>query len=237
MAGLLIGTSFLTSLLTACLGAGGGVMLLGVMAQIIPPQAIIPLHGMVQLGSNANRAAMLVRYIDRQLILTFLPGAAVGALLGSLVLISLPPSLLYLSIAGFILYLCWGPALPQVAMSRRGTIVIGALTTFLTLFVGATGPLIGAYLKQLYHHRFQIMATLAAVMSLQHIIKIAVFQQAGANLWPWLPLAGVMILSGAIGTWVGLRILKHMPERHFTRLFNWVLTLLAVRLMWQAWAG
>lgn len=237
MAGLLIGTSFLTSLLTACLGAGGGVMLLGVMAQIIPPQVIIPLHGMVQLGSNANRAAMLFRHIDRPLILTFLPGAAVGALLGSLVLMSLPPTLLYLSIASFILYLCWGPALPNVAMGQRGTVIVGAVTTFLTLFVGATGPLIGAYLKQLYTNRFQIMATLAAVMSLQHVIKMAVFQQAGVNLGPWLPLAGAMILSGAIGTWVGLRILKHMPERQFARLFNWVLTLLALRLIWQALVG
>ncbi|MGM0543347.1 MAG: sulfite exporter TauE/SafE family protein [Pseudomonadota bacterium] len=233
----MIGSSFLTSLLTACLGAGGGVMLLGVMAQIIPPQVIIPLHGMVQLGSNANRAAMLFRHIDRRLILTFLPGAAVGALLGSLVLISLPPTVLYLSIASFILYLCWGPALPKLAMGQRGTVVVGAVTTFLSLFVGATGPLIGAYLKQLYTHRFQIMATLAAVMSLQHVIKMAVFQQAGVNLGPWLPLAGAMILSGAIGTWVGLRILKHMPERQFARLFNAVLTLLALRLVWQALVG
>ena len=67
-------------------------MLLGVMAQLIPPQSIIPLHGMVQLGSNAHRAALLFRHIDRRLVLTFLPGAVVGALLGSLVLITLPLS-------------------------------------------------------------------------------------------------------------------------------------------------
>lgn len=212
-------------------------MLLGVMAQIIPPQVIIPLHGMVQLASNANRAALLFSYIDRQLILTFLPGAIIGALLGSLVLISLPPVVMHLSIASFILYLCWGPALPNVAMGRRGTLLIGLVTTFLTLFVGATGPLVGAYLKQLYHNRFQIMATLAAVLSLQHVIKIAVFQQAGFALWPWLPLVGLMITTGAIGTWVGVSILKHIPERQFANLFNWILTLLAVRLIWQGLSG
>ncbi|WP_245748382.1 sulfite exporter TauE/SafE family protein [Vreelandella subterranea] len=233
----MIGTSFLTSLLTACLGAGGGILLLGIMAQIVPPQAIIPLHGMVQLGSNANRAAMLWRDIDRQMVVAFLPGAAVGALLGSLVLISLPSDFLYLSIASFIVYLCWGPALPKIVMGRRGTLLMGAVTTFLTLFVGATGPLIGAYLKQLYQQRFTIVATLAAVMSVQHVIKILVFQQAGFSLVPWLSLAGAMIASGAIGTWVGLRILKHMPERRFAHIFNWVLTLLAARLVWQALSG
>lgn len=212
-------------------------MLLGVMAQIIPAPAIIPLHGMVQLGSNANRAAMLWRDIDRKMVIAFLPGAAMGALLGSLVLIALPPNLLYLSIASFIVYLCWGPTLPSMIMGRRGTLLMGAVTTFLTLFVGATGPLVGAYLKQLYHQRFTIVATLAAVMSLQHVIKIVVFQQAGFNLVPWIPLAGAMIASGAIGTWVGLRLLKHMSEHHFANLFNWVLTLLAVRLIWQALTG
>lgn len=235
--GLLIGTSFLTSLLPACLGAGGGIMLLGVMAQLIPPQSIIPLHGMVQLGSNANRAALLLRHIDHRLVLTFLPGAIVGALLGSLVLITLPSTAMYLTIASFILYLCWGPGLPKVAMGRRGTLLIGVVTTFLTLFVGATGPLIGAYLKQLYTDQFKIMATLAGVMSLQHVVKIVVFQQAGFSLWPWLPLVAAMIVSGALGTWTGLGILKRMPARHFNHIFNWILTLLAVRLIWQGLAS
>jgi uncharacterized protein len=51
-------TATIISLLTASLGAGGGVMLLGVMAQILPPQLVIPLQGVVQLGSNAGPAAM-----------------------------------------------------------------------------------------------------------------------------------------------------------------------------------
>ncbi|MGM0858146.1 MAG: hypothetical protein ACQEW0_13810 [Pseudomonadota bacterium] len=38
------------------------------------------------------------------------------------------------------------------------------------------------------------------------------------------------------GHGMGLRLLKHMPERQFARLFNWVLTLLALRLIWQALA-
>ena len=55
---LLVIVSGLTSFFTASFGAGGGVMLLGVMAQVLPPQLIIPLHGVAQLGSNAGRAAM-----------------------------------------------------------------------------------------------------------------------------------------------------------------------------------
>lgn len=51
---LLTLTAAFTSFFTTCFGIGGGVMLLGVMAQVLPPQLIIPLHGAVQLGSNAG---------------------------------------------------------------------------------------------------------------------------------------------------------------------------------------
>lgn len=231
---LLVGVACLTSLMTASLGAGGGIMLLGILAQVIPPQLIIPLHGVVQLGSNAGRAGMLFRHIDKRLILAFLPGAIVGSLLGSLVLVALPPAVMYLTIAAFILYLCWGPALPRLVLGRWGPSLVGIVTTFLTLFVGATGPLIGAFLKQLFQDRFMTVATFAAAMSLQHVCKIVVFQQAGFDLRPWITLIVAMIISGAIGTWLGLRLLKRLPDKHFGKVFNWILTLLALRLIWQA---
>ena len=231
---VLILTATLTSLFTASFGAGGGVMLLGVMAQILPPQLVIPLHGVVQLGSNAGRAAMSLRHIDVALIMLFLPGAVIGALLGSFVLVSLPAGVIYLSIAVFILYLCWGPPLPKIVLGKWGPAVIGLVTTFLTLFVGATGPLIGAFLKQVFVERFRIVATFAAAMTLQHVFKIVVFTGTGFDLMPWLPLLLAMVIGGAVGTWLGLHVLRRMPDHHFKRLFNWLLTLLALRLIWQA---
>lgn len=230
----LVLTATLTSLMTASLGAGGGVLLLGVMAQILPPQLVIPLHGVVQLGSNAGRAAMSFRHIDVKLIMGFLPGAVVGALIGSFVLVALPIALMYLSIAGFILYLCWGPPLPRLVMGRWGPLAIGFVTTFLTLFVGATGPLIGAFLKQVFVERFTVVATFAAAMSLQHICKLVVFTGSGFDLIPWLPLLLAMISGGTIGTWLGLYVLKRLPDHHFKRILNWILTLLALRLIGQA---
>ena len=43
---ILLACSTLTSLITAALGAGGGVMLLALMAMWIPPAAIIPVQGL-----------------------------------------------------------------------------------------------------------------------------------------------------------------------------------------------
>ena len=233
---LLVIVSGFTSFLTASFGAGGGVMLLGVMAQVLPPQLIIPLHGVVQLGSNAGRAAMSWRHIDWKLIAVFVPGALLGAFIGSFVLVSLPPAMMYLTIALFILYLCWGPKLPKMVLGPWGTGIAGGVTTFMTLFTGATGPLVAAFIKQIHVDRFRTVATFATAMSLQHVLKIAVFEAAGFPLVDWLPLLFCMVISGAIGTWVGLRVLKRMPERYFHRVFNMILTLMALRLIWQSFA-
>ena len=131
----LVLTAAFTSMMTAALGAGGGVMLLAVMAQVLPPQVIIPVHGIVQMGSNLGRAIMAWRHIDWTVIAAFVPGAVIGAGLGAWLLVSLPPTVLYLSIAVTILYLCWGPKLPRLVLGPAGTAVAGAVTTFLTLFV------------------------------------------------------------------------------------------------------
>jgi len=231
----LVTVACLTSFVTAVFGAGGGVMMLGAMAQVLPAQVIIPLHGVVQLGSNSGRALMSWRYIDWRLISHFLPGAVLGIILGSLLLVSLSPAVIYLSVAFFILYLCWGPKLPKLVLGPLGTGVAAAITSFLTLFVGASGPLVAAFIKQLHVCKFTTVATFAVAMSCQHLLKIAVFYQVGFSLLEWLPLLFCMIMSGAIGTFIGLKVLKYMSNKSFNRTFNLILTALAFRMIWQAY--
>jgi hypothetical protein len=70
--------SFLTSLLTAALGIGGGLGLLSVMPSFIPMAAVVPLHGVTQLVSNASRFAFDHRHADIRLLPPYLGGACIG---------------------------------------------------------------------------------------------------------------------------------------------------------------
>lgn len=232
---LLVIAAGFTSAMTAALGIGGGVLLLAIMALILPPAAIIPVHGVVQLGSNANRALMTLAHINLRVIVWFAPGVIVGALLGSLLLIELPIALVQLCIALFILLLCWGPPIPKVATGRVGTLLASVATTFVSLFVGATGPLVAAFVKQQSEgDRLSTVATFAAAMTLQHAPKAIVYGAAGFAFRDWLGLMVLMIASGAIGTWAGLKYLRRATDRRFSQVYNILLTLLALRL---AWAG
>ncbi|TVP92168.1 MAG: sulfite exporter TauE/SafE family protein [Pseudomonadaceae bacterium] len=232
---LLIGLSLLTSAMTAAVGIGGGVLLLAVMAMVMPATAIIPVHGIVQLGSNLNRALLTLRHINLRVIASFVPGVILGAWLASWLLVDLPLALVQLCIAGFILLLVWGPAIPKLATGRVGTLIAAGITTFISMFVGATGPLVAAFIKQQQAgERFSTVATFAAAMSLQHASKAVVYGVAGFVFRDWLGLMLLMVAAGAIGTWIGIKLLGRLSNQHFGWIFNGLLTLLAIRLVWQA---
>src|SRR5690606_11608196 len=200
-----------------------------------PPAAIIPVHGMVQLGSNISRASMTLRHINLRLFICFAPGALLGALLGSLFLVELPLALVQLCIAAFILLLCWGPPIPRIATSAVGTLVAAAITTFISLFVGATGPLVAAFVKQQQKgERFSTVATFAAAMCLQHAPKAIIYGAVGFGLDVCQMRIVLSSLPVAVAPWLGLPLRGRLNDRRFTLIFNLLLTLLALRLVWQA---
>ncbi|MBK1887257.1 sulfite exporter TauE/SafE family protein [Marinobacter sp. DY40_1A1] len=230
----LLASSVVTSMITASLGAGGGVLLLILMATWMPAAAIIPVHGMIQLGSNGGRTILTWKHIDWRTIAAFAPGVILGAAAGAWLLVSLPAYLWQLAIAGFVLYLCWGPSLPKGAFGPVGVFIAAALTSFISLFVGATGPLVAAFIKQIHADRFRTVATFATAMVLQHAPKALVFGVTGFVFAHWLPFILAMIACGFVGTWLGLRVLNSLNNHWFSKALNLVLTVLALRLIWQA---
>ena len=231
---LLIALSCFTSLFTAMLGIGGGVLLLAVMATTLPVGALIPVHGLVQSGSNANRAYMTRMHIDWAMFCQFSAGACIGALIATLVVVQFPLLIIQLAVAGFILFLVWGPKPKARETSPAGRTMAGMLTTFTSMFVGATGPLVAAFVHRSEYEKMQLTATFASCMTFQHCLKGMVFLFVGFAFTQWVALIILMIASGAVGTWLGLKVLQRVSSTHFRTAFKVVVTLLALRLLWQA---
>lgn len=231
---ILVLTSATASFITAAMGIGGGLLLLAIMASLVPISVLIPVHGLVQLGSNGNRALMTRRHIDKRLSRQFLLGAVLGALVASLIVVQLPLEWIKLAVASFILYLVWGPKPNPRYLAQTGQLIAGGLTTLISMFVGATGPLVAAFIHRHDMDKLSTTATLAACMSGQHLLKLIVFSAIGISFWQWLPLIGVMIVAGVAGTWWGLKLLNHIPAQHFKLIFRVVISVLAVRLVWSS---
>ena len=103
--------SFLGSLIAGALGLGGGVLVLATMANLLPPMALVPIHGVVQLGSNLSRAVLSWRQTLMSIVTPFFIGTIIGAAVGAQFVVALPKSLLQLLIAVFILASTWLPNL------------------------------------------------------------------------------------------------------------------------------
>lgn len=234
---ILIAASFFTSALTVSVGIGGGVAMLALMGYLVPVAAIIPLHGVVQLGSNVGRAAILRNHVAWTCLAAFLVGAIPGAWAGSTAVGAFSDPVLKAALGVFILLITW-MRLPRLAAIRLpGFALTGAITTFLTMIFGATGPFNAVVLSKTFPDRLRFQATTSAVMSLQHLVKTIAFALAGFAFAPWLPLIAVMIFTGLAGTWVGANILRKTPESRFQMIFKLCLTVLSIDLIRRGVAG
>mgnify|MGYP000884523403 CR=1 FL=1 len=62
---VLIIAAFVTSSISAVIGMGGGIILLGIMAILMPEgYMVIALHGMIQLFSNSTRSFVFRNHIQ-----------------------------------------------------------------------------------------------------------------------------------------------------------------------------
>ncbi|WP_204114718.1 TSUP family transporter [Shimia biformata] len=224
----LVLSSFGGSLITAVFGIGGGILVLGIMASVMPPAALIPIHGMVQLASNAGRAAIMWRHIRFDTLGAFFVGAVGGAFLGGAISVDLPGWVVQIGVGGFVL---WNLYVRPPAWLGRWPVVTGAISSFLSMFFGATGPFAATFVRALKLGRREHVATHAALMTIQHGLKSLAFGLFGFAFGPWLGLLLAMVAAGFAGTIVGRVALEKMTDHGFGRALNIVLTVIAVQLI------
>ena len=220
-----------TSFISAVAGLGGGTILLGLMATFLPPLALIPVHGVVQLGSNFFRTILLFPQARREVLLPFVAGSALGSVTSGMIIINIPPWLIQYGIACFIIWSVFGN-LPS--MGRGHIFVAGTTSGFLTMLFGATGPFVGAFIKTFNLQPASHIATQAMLMTMQHLLKLIVFGLLGFAFVPYILLIGMMLFSGFVGTIIGKSTLLKINEMLFKKIVNVVLLILAVRLIWLA---
>ena len=220
-----------TSTLTAITGIGGGMILIASMPGLLPAPAIVPVHAMVQLFSNSSRACFGWRFLRWDFVLAFIAGAIIGGLISAAITREINLEYTPLLIAAYILYNVWGPKL-KLKPPRGEFVIIGMLQTGLSMIVGATGPLGQASLLRHQLKRDTLVVTAALMMSFTHLIKIILFALLGfAFLAYWKIIVGMSV--GVIaGAFLGTQIRYRIPEKQFRQALKWLLTLLALRMIY-----
>ncbi|KUF11147.1 sulfite exporter TauE/SafE family protein [Pseudoponticoccus marisrubri] len=224
----LLATSFASSFITVAFGIGGGALLLAVMATLVPIAALIPVHGLIQLGSNAGRMALLLRAVSWPALPGFAAGSVAGCLLGGVMVVELPAAIVQVGVGAFVI---WSVFARPPRWLRNMPVVTGAISSFLTMFFGATGLFVASYTKSLSLPRHGHVATHAALMTLQHGLKVAVFGLLGFAFAEWGLFVLAMILAGLAGTASGRLFLDRLDDALFRRALDVLLVLISLRLI------
>jgi uncharacterized membrane protein YfcA len=232
-AGLSI-ASFVSAFIGVYTGAAGGVLLLALMAMVMPPTALIPVHTVVMLGTGFARTVTMWRHVMRGTLAPFLIGSAIGAGVGAKVFVALPITSLQAILGAFILLVTWLPHLGRIGAERGRFAFLGFGTTFLGVFVSATGTLLAPFVASAAPDRYNHSATLGALMAITHIAKLAAFGFIGIAIGSFAPLMAAMIVTGAAGNWLGEVALHRTSEDRFRLMLKLVLTALGLRLLWGA---
>ncbi|MSP46010.1 MAG: sulfite exporter TauE/SafE family protein [Xanthobacteraceae bacterium] len=234
--GLMV-ASLVTAFIGVFTGAAGGVVLLGLMAMVMPPLALIPVHTVVMLGAGVTRTMIMWRNVMRPAVLPFMIGALIGAAAGARVFIALSTMWLEFILGAFILLVTWMPKLGQFGGERGRFGVLGFITTFVGVFVSATGTLLAPFVAASTPDRRVHVATMGALMMFSHLAKVAAFGLIGFAIGRYVPLMVAMIATGAVGNWIGEVALLRTKEQHFRRVLQVALTILGLRLLWSAARG
>ena len=230
----LAAASFLTTFCGIVTGAAGGLLLLAILATVFPPVVLVPLHTLVQLGSNIGRIILMRDHVMTTILWPFLIGSVIGAIAGAQIFVTLSTGLLQGFIACFILFALWLPRVGQFGPERGRFALIGFLSTFLGVFVSATGSLVTPFIASTSPDRRNYVATFGAVMAIVHTSKVVAFTMVGIAMSAYAPLIIAMIGTTVVATLLGRKVLDHVPEKLFRMTLKIILTLLAVRLLWVA---
>lgn len=231
---ILLISSLFTSAITAAFGLGGGVIMLALLVNFLPVAVVIPIHAVIQLGSNTGRTILMRQHIVWHIFAYFCLGAIIGAAVGGQFVVALPEAVLLGILGLFILYITWGPKPKNLKLGKIGYMLGGVITTFATMFIGATGPLAMALLPRKSLEKQQISGTHGSLLVVQHGLKIVVFGFLGFQFNAWVIFLALMVAAGFFGTMFGRKILQRLPSKYFQNGITLILTIMAVRMLYIA---
>lgn len=223
---MLILVCFFGSLISVSIGTSCGI-LLAAMVTVLPPSVAIPLHGLTEGLSSGIRWIVLRQHVNYRYLLYFSMGCMAGLCLGWPLLDKFPDSTLKLILGLFLLITLWVP----LSWLRLPASAGGAITSCLTVLVGATGPLVAALLARNQQSHRTVIATQGACTLFQHWGKVLVFNIAGYSFSHYWQLAIALCVTTIVGTVCGKSLLSLIPAQYLKLALRYIVSLLGLHLV------
>ena len=233
----------LGGVLKGATGAGAPIVAVPVIAAFASVQAAILVMVVPNLVTNGWQAWRMRRAVPgRATVWLFAGGGALGATLGTALLILVPERWLLLAVALAVLgYVGLRVAVPELALSPRAARLLalpaGIGGGALQGAAGISAPVSMSFVNAMRLEREAFIAVISTFFAVMTVVQVGALAAAGLFGWRttlWgVAACAVVVATVPLGGWLA----RFLSAKAFDRLVLGMLSLLALRLGWQALAG
>ncbi|MBJ7348217.1 MAG: sulfite exporter TauE/SafE family protein [Thermoleophilaceae bacterium] len=218
--------AFIAAAVSAVVGFGGAIILLPALIAAFGARDAIVVLTVAQLVGNGSRVWFNRADIVLPVVKWFAVGAVPMAILGGVLLASVPIDLLTRLLGLFLLFsVAWRhvrarePAKPPVERFA----IVGGVFGFLSALIGSVGPLMAPFFLAYGLVKATYIGTEALATVVMHVTKLATYGGTGI-LTSTTALNGIALAPAMVfGSWSGKKVLDRLPEQVFVYLIEAVL--------------
>ncbi|SNT72661.1 sulfite exporter TauE/SafE family protein [Paracoccus seriniphilus] len=226
----------------------GGLAMIGILAVpllslVIPPVQAAGLMLPVYVLSDIGGLLAYRRGFDMAVLRTALPGAMLGIGFGWATAHLVPDSGVTL-IVGIIGLSFAANALirPDISNGSRKPSLVkgsfwGALAGYTSFVSHAGAPPYQVYVQPLRLPSMVFAGTTTWFFAITNFAKLFPYAALGQLSLANLEAAAILTPVALVSVWVGLRIVRIIPQELFYKLITWGLLLISLRLIWQGIMG
>ncbi|MFN3274522.1 MAG: sulfite exporter TauE/SafE family protein [Paracoccus sp. (in: a-proteobacteria)] len=227
--------------------AKGGLALVAVIAVPILSLVMSPVQAAglllpVYVVSDIGGLLVYRRHVDRAVLRSALPGAVIGIGVGwaTAHLVPVQGVTLIVGVIGLVFALNAlrpkPPPPPRPVSAARGN-SWGVLAGYTSFVSHSGGPPWQIYAQPLRLPSLVFAGTTTWFFAIVNWVKLLPYAALGQLSPDNLAIAAVLTPVALVSVWLGLRLVRVIPQALFYRLITWGLLIVSVRLVWQGVAG
>jgi uncharacterized membrane protein YfcA len=218
----LVVTSMIAGVVASVTGFGIGSLITPVLSLSVGTKVAVAIVAVPHFIATGIRFWMLRRHLDRQILLRFGTMSAVGGLTGAVLHANFGAPALSL-VFGIILFFVGFMGMTNLSQKMRfhgiGVWIAGGLSGVLGGLVGNQGGIRSAALLGFDISKESFVATATSIGLIVDASRIPVyFWSEGSSIMKngkWLAFVTIGVI---VGTFLGMKILKYLPEQTFRRV-------------------
>ncbi|WP_198808224.1 sulfite exporter TauE/SafE family protein [Leptolyngbya sp. BL0902] len=218
-------------------GGGSPFILIPLVSVLLGAQAVAPVITIGMLIGNAQRGLLLQSHVDWSLTRWYVPGAAIGALIGCYGLTHVHAEGLQLvlgvGLVVMVLHKIFGPKDTRLTVKAWHFLPYALINAIGSGLIGSTGPVMNPLYFGYGLEKESLVATKAVHKVALHTIKIMAYAGLGTLNLKYITY-GLFIGLGAIpANWLGKIVLAKLSTQQFRQMVYTFVAFSGLLMIWQ----